>query len=135
MSQLFPLQADLPPGKTQLMYFRSESEQKNALWVLLAQQGFSSQLEQYLPICQIGRGGYSEVWLVKHRKTQERLAMKIIPAETFSKNYHLFTNEIELHSRCKGCPSIVHFKEYFIAEDRHCLVMEHLEAGDLHQSL
>ena len=44
-------------------------------------------------------------------------------------------NEIELLARCKSSPNIVHYKEYFVANRQHCLVMEHMPGGDLYQQM
>lgn len=36
---------------------------------------------------------------------------------------------------CKNCDKIVRFKESFIADGEHCLVMQYMPAGDLFQQL
>jgi len=59
--------------------------------------------------------------------------MKIITTSDFAKRPDKYNNEIDLQARTKNCPNIVHFKEYFLANDLHCLVMEYMPAGDLQQ--
>ena len=38
-----------------------------------------------------------------------------------------------MQARCKGCPNVVRFKEYFICEGFNCIVMENMAGGDLQQ--
>lgn len=59
--------------------------------------------------------------------------MKTIMASTFDENADRYMAEIELQAMCKNSPHIVHYKEYFAADDEHCIVMEYMPAGDLHQ--
>ena len=132
---LFALQADLDEGRKIVMYFESVTNQKSILAFLLAQQGFSNQLDQYKICGQLGSSNYSRILLVKHKKTGFKYAMKIIKASTFDRNSVQHMNEIELLARCKSSPNIVHYKEYFVANRQHCLVMEHMPGGDLYQQM
>ena len=73
--------------------------------------------------------------LVKHRCTKERLAMKIIAAKDFAERPEKYKNEINLQAQMRSCSNIVHYKEYFVAKDLHCIVMEYMPAGDLQKQL
>lgn len=51
------------------LYFDSESAQKQCHMTLLQAQGFSSQLDQYEILEELGSGAAGEVRLVRHRLT------------------------------------------------------------------
>ena len=41
--------------------------------------------------------------------------------------------EIGLKIKCKNCPNVVRFKEEFVYENSHFIVMEYMAGGDLQQ--
>ena len=79
ITKLYPVQADIPPDRTRIMYFDSEQKQLHCLKLLLVHQGFSHQLDQYKLVEKLGAGAFSQVLSAEHRETKERFAVKIIP--------------------------------------------------------
>ena len=80
----------------------------------------------------LGEGGSGLVMLARHKSSEETFAMKIIQISGNNEHKQAQINrEIALQARCKNCPNVVRFKEYFQCEDKHCIVMEHMEGGDL----
>ena len=77
----YPIQADIPPDKTRLLYFDSEESQRECIDTLLRVQGYENQLDQYNLIKKLGDGAFSSVMQAEHRSTNEIFAMKLI---TFS---------------------------------------------------
>ena len=70
--------------------------------------------------------------LVQHKLTLEKFAMKFIEAKGTSQDgLKQIEREIALQTRCKHCPNVVRFKEYFRYDNMHCIVMEQMEGGDL----
>ena len=128
------MQVDVPPNMTRLLYFDEEALQLECLALLLAAQGYSSQIAQYKMDRQLGDGAFSQVGLGRHRHTGEKFAIKIISAAkaTGNQNFSL-KREVELHQRCRQCPNIVRFKEKFQVGDFHYIVMEYVKGGDLQQ--
>ena len=58
--------------------------------------------------------------------------MKLLPADGMNEDGLAQINrEIALQTRCKHCPNVVRFKEHFVHENLHCIVMERMEGGDL----
>lgn len=67
--------------------------------------------------------------------TNEKLAMKVFSPETQEDYPDLFEHEVTMMTACRNCDKIVRFKESFIADGEHCLVMQYMPAGDLFQQL
>lgn len=98
-------------------------------------QGFSSQLDQYRVLRELGEGGTSRVMLAEHKSTKERFALKIINTKRVDQLERTL-HEISLQERCKSCPNVVRFKEQFMhGSAMHCIVMEYMSSGDLQQYL
>ena len=57
----YPIQADVPPDKTRLLYFESEQSQREGIDTLLRVQGYENQLDQYNLIKKLGDGAFSSV--------------------------------------------------------------------------
>ena len=74
----YAVQLDFDRDRTRLLYFESEKEQKAVLEILLGEQGFASQFDQYRLVRELGLGGTSQVMLAEHRSTGEQFAMKLI---------------------------------------------------------
>ena len=132
----YPVQVDVPPDRTRLLYFQTQELQQENLNMLLAQQGFENRLDQYDLVEKLGDGAFSQVMLAQHRLTNEKFAMKIIPYATFNSfRKAQIAREVELQARSKNCPNVVRFKEQFTVEDMVCIVMENMPGGDLQQYL
>lgn len=108
----YPVQADIPPDRTRLLYFLDEASQKQCVETLLQVQGFSDQLEQFEFLKELGSGASGQVMLVEHKLTQEKFALKAIPYTAYKERHQKqVAAEIEMQARCKNCPNIVRFKE------------------------
>ena len=93
----YPVQADVPPDRTRLLYFDSEESQNEGLHFLLAEQGYDSQLDQYDLISKLGDGAFSQVMMAQHRASQEKFAMKVIPINVYNERHRAqVTREINL---------------------------------------
>ena len=114
------------------MYLDSEAQQTAYLEVLLREQGFANQFDQYELGKELGVGGSSQVMLAQHKSTGERFAMKLINLRGItSETRKQIEREIVLQMRCRNCPNVVRFKEQFICQDLQCIVMEFMDGGDL----
>ena len=126
------MQLDTVPDSTRLLYFDSEENQQECLRMLLSEQGFDNQFDQYSVKKVLGQGGAGQVMLVQHKLTNETFAMKLLPEEGMNADgLAQIKREIALQTRCKHCPNVVRFKEHFQHENLHCIVMERMEGGDL----
>ena len=105
--------------------------------MLLAAQGFKCQLEQYRIIDLLGEGSSSEVWLVKHKRTKESFALKLLFGHLLSAHdRERIKNEIDILTKGKKCDAIVHLKESFVTEEGdQCIVMEYMPDGDLQNQM
>jgi len=59
----YPVQVDVPPDRTRLLYFQTHELQQECLSMLLAQQGFENRLDQYDLVEKLGDGAFSQVML------------------------------------------------------------------------
>ena len=64
--------------QTRLLYFQSEAEQLNCFNVLIREQGYESQFDQYRLLRMLGDGGSANVMLAQHKATSQKFAMKIM---------------------------------------------------------
>lgn len=118
------------------MYFEREAQQTAYLGVLLREQGFANQFDQYELGKELGVGGSSQVMLAQHKSTGERFAMKLINLRGIKiETRKQIEREVALQMRCRNCPNVVRFKEQFICQDLQCIVMEFMDGGDLQQVL
>ena len=138
---LYPVQLDIPPDRARVLYFSDESQQKAFLDLILREQGYTSQIDQYWTVKKLGSGASSIVSLAQHKSTDETFAMKIIDLQMVEgkqlqeRYMKKIRKEIELHGNCKNSQNVVRLKESFIHDNFICIVMEYMEGGDLQQLL
>ena len=87
-------------------------------------------LEIYEPKQPLGEGGYSQVYLVLHRKMKLLRALKMIPVNS-KQSKEKTEEEIELLKQLDH-PNIVKLFEYFIDNDKYFLITEYCRMGDLY---
>ena len=97
----------------------------------------TSLKRKYLKIKQIGSGAFSQVWMVKRRKTGRMWALKQIKVKQLNqqqrKNQH---TEIRILSKLNH-ENIVGYREHFTdsATGDLCIVMELCRGGNMQQHL
>lgn len=93
-------------------------------------------LELYEALKLIGNGSFGEVYLVKHKRTKELFAMKVIhKLKIMSQNiirYVMTEKRVMAHS---NHPFIVKLRSAFQTKQRLFLVMDYCPGGDLSQCL
>lgn len=101
---------------------------------LFVKENFDSFYTVYkLDKAPIGSGGFAEVWLCTHRRTEEVRAVKILSKSGISvediKNRTVFL-EVEI-LKTLDHPNIVKVYEYFEDEQNYYIVMEYCKGGDV----
>jgi len=82
--------------------------------MVLYAQGFDDQVDQFEILRKLGDGGSGQVYLVHHRSTDEKFALKKIEMKKQDERYaNQIAREIELQYRCRNSNNIVRFKEEF----------------------
>ena len=92
----------------------SPEERNEAKNIILSHQGFSSHLDQYQLVEEIGGGSCNPVWLAKHHITGQNVAIKAINMKKYTQ--HTIENHIsesEALYRCHRNESIIQFVEEF----------------------
>ncbi|KAM7277705.1 hypothetical protein ACFE04_004839 [Oxalis oulophora] len=83
-------------------------------------------------ICVLGHGNGGTVYKVKHKKTSELYALKLIHVGSNEALHGQTLQEIEIH-RSTNSPYVVRFHEVYEQSDGDvCILMEYMERGSLH---
>ena len=92
---------------------------------LLAIQGYSIEKE-------LGRGGFGAVYLAKHNKTGERVALKVMLPQVAlqPRSQETFEREIE-NSKVLSHPNVVQMRDYGCSEGTFFFTMEFCDQGDI----
>eukprot|EP01017_Pseudomicrothorax_dubius_P025190 TRINITY_DN2692_c0_g3_i1.p1 TRINITY_DN2692_c0_g3~~TRINITY_DN2692_c0_g3_i1.p1 ORF type:complete len:278 (-),score=49.95 TRINITY_DN2692_c0_g3_i1:3-836(-) len=96
-------------------------------------------MERYHKIAKIGKGNFGDVVLVEKLGNKALFAMKRVmindDPQPSEKGLHIDTfNEVKLLS-CLNHPNIVKYHEYFIHNDKMCIVMDYASNGDLQKKI
>ena len=80
----------------------------------------------------IGTGAFAQVYCVRHKKTKERFAIKMMRKKVILKHgmVEAIKQEIEIMYKLKS-DHIVRLEDHFEDEDKVYLVMEYMEGGSL----
>jgi len=97
--------------------------------------GYLSFFDYYEMLDDIGEGKFGLVKLGVHKKTQERVAIKIIKKESMTNSdVELVKNEIDILKLCQH-PNVVKLLDHFENAEYIFLIMEYLTGGDLGEYL
>jgi tRNA A-37 threonylcarbamoyl transferase component Bud32/Ca2+-binding EF-hand superfamily protein len=98
--------------------------------------GYSNFFDFYEMLDDIGEGKFGLVKLGVHKKTKERVAIKIIKKESMQNaaDVELVKSEIDIMKLCRH-PNIVKLLDHFENAEYIFIVMEHLTGGDLGEYL
>ena len=90
----------------------------------------------YTKLCRIGKGGFSEVFLVRQKNTGKIFSMKIIDKmQALEDDGLLLKRELELMRKSMVHPLIVNLHYSFPSEESYHLVMEYVPGGNLYKRL
>ena len=78
----------------------------------------------------LGKGAYGQVKLVKHKKSKELFALKIISKATLQNKGLDLMREVEIHKRLKHS-NIIRLVNYFEDEENLYLILEYASRGSL----
>lgn len=98
--------------------------------------GYANFFDFYEMLDDIGEGKFGLVKLGVHKKTKERVAIKIIKKESMQNaaDIELVKSEIDIMKLCRH-PNIVKLLDHFENAEYIFIVMEHLTGGDLGEFL
>jgi hypothetical protein len=97
--------------------------------------GYKSFFDYYEMRDEIGEGKFGLVKLGVHKKSKEKVAIKIIKKESMSNSdIELVKGEIDIMKLCRH-PNIVQLYDHFENADYIFIIMEYLKGGDLEQYL
>jgi len=117
-------------NKTRNYYCSNKSTAK--LWIQKLKEaiGYQSFFDYYDVLSDIGKGKFGIVKLGIHKKTGEKVAIKIISKNMAMKDKELVRTEINIMKLCRH-PNIVRLLDHFENAEYIFIVMEYLSGGDL----
>lgn len=113
------------------------SKESASTWVSLLKDaiGYKSFFDFYDMLDDIGEGKFGIVKLGMHKKTKEKVAIKIIKKESMNAtDIELVKGEIDIMKLCRH-PNIVRLYDHFENADYIFIIMELLSGGDLEEYL
>lgn len=114
---------------------KSKTDIQKIYKVLKETLGYLNFFDYYEIIDEIGNGQFGVVKLGVHKKTKERVAIKIIKKEGMkAPDIELVRNEIDIMKLCHH-PNIVKLLDHFENVDYIFIVMEYLSGGELQSYL
>ncbi|KAK9803878.1 hypothetical protein WJX72_001318 [[Myrmecia] bisecta] len=92
---------------------------------------YLASVHHYQQICQLGQGTFGVVVKALDLRTNQEVAVKLLPRGDFVRNYKTYVKrEIQHHSSLRH-PLIVSLKEVFLTPTHLALSMEYAQGGDL----
>jgi hypothetical protein len=117
-------------SKTRNYYTTSREEMKKWINCLKDAIGYQSFFDYYTLSDDIGEGKFGVVKLGIHKKTSEKVAIKIIKKTAMTlADMELVRSEMDIMKLCKH-PNIVRLLDHFENSEYIFLVMEYLQGGD-----
>ena len=119
------------PTKTRIYYCKNEKEYNEWIEKLKIATGYTNLLEIYDVKNKLGSGKFGLVKLGIHKKTGEKVAIKIMKKSTMdSSDLELVRTEIEILKICQH-PNIIRLYNVFENADYLYIIMEYCYGGDL----
>jgi len=119
------------PTKTRIYYCKNEKEYNEWIEKLKIATGYTNLLEIYDVKNKLGSGKFGLVKLGIHKKTGQKVAIKIMKKSTMdSSDLELVRTEIEILKICQH-PNIVRLYNVFENADYLYIIMEYCYGGDL----
>jgi calcium-dependent protein kinase len=93
-------------------------------------------IESYDLISKIGTGTFGKVYKVRHKKTKQFRAMKVVKLDTinYQDDEHAFLKEIEMLSQLDH-PNIIKIYEYFKDDLNYYVITEFGHGGELYEKI
>jgi len=102
------------------------------LFKAVANESKIGVLGDYVLLKELGKGGFSLVYLARHKLTNEKFALKVmlpnVAANQRAVNW--FLREVD-HTKCLKHPNAVGFKESGYADETFFFTMEYCEGGSV----
>ena len=119
------------PTKTRIYYCKSEKEYNEWIEKLKIATGYTNLLEIYDVKNKLGSGKFGLVKLGIHKKTGQKVAIKIMKKSTMdSSDLELVRTEIKILKICQH-PNIIRLYNVFENADYLYIIMEYCYGGDL----
>ena len=119
------------PTKTRIYYCNNEKEYNEWIEKLKIATGYTNLLEIYDVKNKLGSGKFGLVKLGIHKKTGQKVAIKIMKKSTMdSSDLELVRTEIEILKICQH-PNIIRLYNVFENADYLYIIMEYCYGGDL----
>lgn len=118
-------------GKNRNYYCYEKSKAEQWISILRSSIGYLNFFEHYDMREDIGEGKFGLVKLGIHKKTKEKVAIKIIKKESMNaSDVELVKSEIDIMKLCRH-PNVVRLLDHFENAEYIFLIMEYLPGGDL----
>ena len=120
-------------AKERKFYSLKKAEHDNWVAVVKKAIGYQDILSYYEIGESIGRGKFGRVKLGVHKKTQKKVAIKILKkAKMDPEDFELYKREVEILKICQH-PNLIRLLDVFENFEYIFIVMEHLQGGSLLQ--
>jgi len=90
--------------------------------------------KDYKVICQIGKGGFGKVYMVKSYKDKKKIAVKKMPHVTPKQQRKNF-QEMRFLRYCNNHPNVVKYLRSYLVADEVWLLTEYMQGGTLTQAV
>jgi len=122
-------------SKARNYYCNNKESANNWVNALKEAIGYKSFFDFYEMLDDIGEGKFGIVKLGMHKKTKEKVAIKIIKKESMNAtDIELVKGEIDIMKLCRH-PNIVKLLDHFENADYIFIIMEYLTGGDFEEFL
>eukprot|EP00347_Sterkiella_histriomuscorum_P019499 403341396 len=128
---IYPFRIIFPPNLSRTYYLLNKSERDSWVKVIKTAVGYAT-IEDFYEIREdLGRGKFGQVKLAIHKKTQKKVAVKVIKKKDMNLNeIELQKREIEVLKICQH-PNIIRLLDVFENPEYIYIVLEHMAGGDL----
>ena len=128
---VYPFKIIFPPNKSRSYYLLQQQERDSWLRVIKAAIGYASIADFYDIKEDLGRGKFGIVKLGIHKKTQKKVAVKVIKKKDMNPyEVELQKREIEVLKICQH-PNIIRLLDVFENPEYIYIILEYMAGGDL----
>ena len=128
----YPMKLQMSRTKSRVLYFPTRESRQTAIDIVLRQQGFDSQLDQYHLISEIEEGCSNPVHIARHKLSDMKVAIKAIPAKKYLRlQQENMIDEGAAMDLCRDSENVIGLVEKFKMDGNVYIVTKYAAGGDL----
>ena len=128
----YPIKLQMSRTKSRMLFFESRRLRETALSMILLQQGYTSQIDQYDINCEVEEGCSNPVYIARHRTTDAKVAIKTVPTKKYLRlQKENMIDEGSAMELCRDCENVMGLVEKFKIGTNVYIVTKFAHGGDL----